>query len=258
MVFRPDSYNNTSNVNAQVAFDAGLRNYMLRVYNWMASGLLLTALVSYLVVNTSFGGLFYKILINSSGEVVKVAPTGLGFLAILSPLVFVMVMSFGINRLSTQTAQTLFWVFCGVMGISMANIFFIYTGGSVARTFVVAAGMFAGMSLWGYTTRKDLSGIGSFLMMGLFGLILAMVVNIFTQSSAMSMLISVIGVFIFTGLAATDTQRIRLSYENFYQYGGAEMAAKHSVYDALTLYLNFINLFQFLLQLMGVRQGSNN
>lgn len=257
MAFRPNSYNNTSqHVDAQVAFDAGLRSYMLRVYNWMASGLLLTALVSYLIANSSLGNLFYKI--GYVGGVVTTAPTTLGFIAILSPLAFILVMSFGINRLSTQAAQTLFWAFCAVMGISMANIFYVYTSGSITQTFLVAASMFAGMSLWGYTTKRDLTGLGSFLGMGLFGLIIAMVINIFMQSSGMSFLISLVGVVVFTGLAATDTQRIKLSYQTFYQYEGAEMAAKHSVFDALTLYLNFINLFQFLLQFMGVRTGSNN
>ncbi|EHD13741.1 hypothetical protein CIN_11000 [Commensalibacter intestini A911] len=256
MVFRPDSYNNTSSVNEQVAFDAGLRSYMLRVYNWMASGLLLTALVSYLVANTSLGNIFYHLVFVNG--VTRVSPTMLGFIAMLSPLAFVLVMSFGINRLSTQTAQTLFWALCAAMGISMASIFFVYTGESIARTFVVAASMFAGMSLWGYTTQRDLTGIGSFLGMGLFGLVIAMVVNMFVHSSGMSFLISLVGVVVFTGLAATDTQRIKLSYQSFYQYEGPEMAAKRSVYDALTLYLNFINLFQFLLQFMGVRSGNNN
>lgn len=257
MAFRPNSYNDTSqHVDAQVAFDAGLRSYMLRVYNWMASGLLLTALVSYLVANSSLGSLFYKI--GSVNGVVTTAPTTLGFIAILSPLAFILVMSFGINRLSTQTAQALFWAFCAVMGISMANIFFVYTSGSITQTFLVAASMFAGMSLWGYTTNRDLTRLGSFLGMGLFGLVIAMVINIFMHSSGMSFLISLVGVVVFTGLAATDTQRIKLSYQTFYQYEGAEMAAKHSVFDALTLYLNFINLFQFLLQFMGVRAGSDN
>ncbi|CAK7192729.1 Inner membrane protein YbhL [Commensalibacter sp. Nvir] len=258
MMFRPDSYNNTANVNEQIAFDQGLRSYMLRVYNWMASGLFLTALVSYLTVNTPMGNLFYHTVINDMGETVQTAaPTGLGFLAMLSPLAFVLVMSFGINRLSTQTAQTLFWLFCAVMGISMASIFHIYTGESIARTFFVAAGMFAGVSLWGYTTKRDLSGLGSFLFMGLFGLVIAMVVNIFLHSSAMAMLFNIVGVLVFTGLAATDTQRIKLSYQTFYQYEGPDMAIKRSVFDALTLYLNFINLFQFLLQFMGVRQNNN-
>ncbi|EUK19016.1 Bax inhibitor-1/YccA family protein [Commensalibacter papalotli (ex Servin-Garciduenas et al. 2014)] len=257
MAFRPNSYNDTSqHVDAQVAFDAGLRSYMLRVYNWMASGLLLTALVSYLVANSSLGSLFYKI--GSVNGVVTTAPTTLGFIAILSPLAFILVMSFGINRLSTQTAQALFWAFCAVMGISMANIFFVYTSGSITQTFLVAASMFAGMSLWGYTTNRDLTRLGSFLGMGLFGLVIAMVINIFMHSSGMSFLISLVGVVVFTGLAATDTQRIKLSYQTIYQYEGAEMAAKHSVFDALTLYLNFINLFQFLLQFMGVRAGSDN
>ncbi len=256
MVFRPDSYNNTANVNSQIAFDVGLRNYMLRIYNWMASGLLLTALVSYLVVNTSLGNIFYhKVVLGY--RVLGVSPTLLGYMAIFLPLVFVLVMSFGVNRLSTQAAQTLFWLFCAVMGVSMANIFYIYTGESIVRTFVVTAGMFAGMSLWGYITHKDLTGLSSFLAMGLFGLILAMVVNLFFQNSQMGLIINIIGVVIFTGLAASDTQRIKLSYQNLYQYEGNEVVVKASVYDALTMYLNFINLFQFMLQFMGIRQNDN-
>lgn len=256
MVFRPDSYNNTADVNPQAAYDVGLRNYMLRVYNWMASGLLLTALVSYLVVNTSLGNIFYHPVMMGY-RTIGLVPTFLGYIAIFSPLAFVLVMSFGINRLSTQAAQTLFWVFCGVMGISMANIFYVYTGESIVRTFVVTAGMFAGMSLWGYTTHKDLTAMGSFLAMGLFGLILAMVVNIFFHSSQMALVINVVGVIIFTGLAASDTQRIKLSYQSIYQYGGSDAAVKASVYAALNLYLNFINLFQFMLQFMGIRQNDN-
>lgn len=256
MVFRPDSYNNMTNVNAKVAYDAGLRNYMLRIYNWMASGLLLTALVSYLVVNTSLGDIFYHPVVMGY-RTIGITPTLLGYIAIFSPLVFVLVMSFGVNRLSTQAAQTLFWVFCGVMGVSMANIFYVYTGESIVRTFVVTAGMFAGMSLWGYSTHKDLTGIGSFLGMGLFGLVLAMVANIFFKSGQLGLIINIVGVIIFTGLAATDTQRIKLSYQNLYQYEGSDIVLKASVYDALSMYLNFINLFQFMLQFMGVRQNDN-
>jgi FtsH-binding integral membrane protein len=167
-------------------------------------------------------------------------------------------MSFGVNRLSRQAVQTLFWLFCGVMGASMANIFMIYTGVSVARVFLVTAGTFAATSLWGYATKTDLTRMGSFLMMGLFGLIIAGLVNMFMHSPALYFATSLIGVFLFIGLTAFDTQRIKATYLQFAQYEGPDEAAKRSVYDALALYLNFINLFQFLLQFMGVRNSGNN
>lgn len=258
MAFGSNSYNSSANINEQVAFDQGLRSYMLRVYNWMASGVALTGIVAYLVVSTSLGGLFYKFTPGGG-----MAVTGLGFIAMLSPLAFVMVMSLGVNRLSKQTVQTLFWVFCALMGVSMANIFYIYTASSITSTFFVVAAMFAGMSLYGYTTRRDLTGFGAILGMGIYGIFLAMLVSIvmgiFVPGSnfMLNLVINVLGVIIFTGLVATNTQSIKVSYIQFSQYMGVDEAAKRSVYDALSLYLNFINLFNFLLQLVGMRQGSN-
>ncbi|MDG6094677.1 Bax inhibitor-1/YccA family protein [Acetobacter sp. AN02] len=236
----------------QAALDTELRSYMLRVYNWMASGLLLTAIVAYAIANTSLRHIFFR----EDGYAIH--PTGLGLLAMIAPLGFVMVMSFGVNRLSRQAVQTLFWVFCAVMGASLSSIFFVYTDVSVARVFLVTAGTFAGTSLWGYVTKADLSRFGSFLMMGLIGLIVASIVNMFMHSAAMYFVISLVGVFLFIGLTAFDTQRIKMTYLQFAQYEGADEAAKRSVYDALNLYLNFINLFQFLLQFMGVRSSSND
>jgi len=259
MAFSPDfrSNSNTRPMGGVAGtVDVGLRAYMLRVYNWMASGLALTGIVALLVANTSLQTLFFHQYETGMGIVTR--PTGLGFLAIFSPIAFVLVMSFGINRLSRQAVQTLFWTFCAVMGISMANIFMVYTGTSIARVFFISAGMFASMSLWGYTTNRDLTRFGSFLTMGLFGLVIASLVNLLMHSTAIAFLCSIVGVFVFTGLAATDTQRIKLTYQQFAYYEGADGAAKRSVYDALTLYLNFINLFQFLLQFMGVRNNSNN
>lgn len=259
MAFGSNSYNSSANINEQVAFDQGLRSYMLRVYNWMASGVALTGIVAYLVVSTSLGGLFYKF---TPGGVITA--TGLGFIAMLSPLAFVMVMSLGVNRLSKQTVQTLFWVFCALMGVSMANIFYIYTASSITSTFFIVAAMFAGMSLYGYTTRRDLTGFGAILGMGIYGIFLAMLVSIVMNFFApgsnlfwLNLAINVLGVIIFTGLIATNTQSIKVSYIQFSQYMGVDEAAKRSVYDALSLYLNFINLFNFLLQLVGMRQGSN-
>lgn len=235
--------------------DAGLRAYMLRVFNWMTSGLLLTGIVAYAVANTSLREAFYHVVRSPYGYA-TLAPTGLGYLSMIAPLGFVLVLSFGVNRLSRQSAQALYWVFCAVMGASLANIFFVYTGASITRVFFISAGTFAAMSAWGYTTRTDLSRFGSFLVMGLIGVVLASVVNMFVHSSGLQFLVSIVGVLVFTGLTAYDTQRIKANYVQFAYAEGADGAAKRSVYDALALYLNFINLFMLLLQLTGNR--SNN
>lgn len=215
--------------------DQGLRAYMLKVYNYMTSGLALTGIVA---------------LFTASSEPMLQAIFGspLKWLVMLAPLGFVMFLSFGINKMKASTAQALFWVFAGVMGLSMASIFLQFTGTSIARVFFITAGTFAGMSLYGYTTKRDLSGMGSFLFMGLFGIIIAMVVNIFLQSSALHFVISVIGVLVFVGLTAYDTQRIKSIYSEF---DTAEVATKKAIHGALTLYLDFINLFIMLLQLFG-------
>ena len=238
------------------AVDAGLRAYMLRVYNWMASGLLLTGIVAYLVAsNPAVQALFWQVGRTASGAV-AVSPTLLGWAAMLSPLAFVLVLSFGINRLSRSTAQALFWVFCVAMGASLSNIFLRYTGASIATTFFVTAGMFAGISLYGYTTKADLTKLGTFMMMGLIGIIIASLVNMFIGSTALQFAISVIGVIVFVGLTAYDTQRIKADYLDHAYAEGPDEAGKRSVMDALGLYLNFVNLFQLLLQFMGVRQSS--
>ena len=237
------------------AMDAGLRAYMLRVYNWMASGLALTAITAYLIANTGLAELFFQVVRTPRGLATQ--PTILGFVAIFAPLAFVMVLSFGINRLSRSATQALFWVFCVAMGASMANIFVVYVGASVASTFLVTAGMFAAVSLYGYTTKADLTRMGGFLMMGLIGILIAGLVNAFIGSTALQFAISVIGVVVFTGLTAYDTQRIKADYVEYAYAEGSDEAAKRSVYDALGLYLNFVNLFQLLLQFMGVRNQSN-
>ena len=239
------------------AVDAGLRAYMLRVYNWMASGLLLTGIVALAVVTVpALQELFYTAAQTRSGRVVM-QPTILFWVAALSPLAFVLVLSFGYNRLSKGTAQALFWAFCVCMGASLSNLAFRYTGTSIASTFFITAGMYAGVSLFGYTTKADLTRMGSFLMMGLIGLIIAGIVNIFLASSALQFAISVIGVLVFLGLTAYDTQRIKADYLEHSYAEGTDEAGKRSVMDALGLYLNFINLFQFLLQLVGVRQSND-
>jgi hypothetical protein len=239
------------------ALDAGLRAYMLRVYNWMASGLLLTGIVALLIVTQpAITGLFYEAVRTASGRVVM-QPTILFWVAALSPLVFMLVLMFGVNRLSKGAIQALFWAFCVCMGASLSNLAFRYTGESIATTFFITAGMYAAVSLYGYTTKADLTKMGSFLIMGLIGILIAGVVNIFLASSALQFAISVIGVIVFLGLTAYDTQRIKADYVEYAYAEGTDEAGKRSALDALTLYLNFINLFQFLMQLLGVRQNND-
>jgi FtsH-binding integral membrane protein len=237
------------------AVDAGLRAYMLRVFNWMASGLLLTGIVA-LWIGTSpdAQALFWQVTRTASGAR-SISPTILGYVAMFSPIAFVLVLSFGINKLSKTSAQALFWLFCACMGASLSNIFLRYTGQSIASTFFVTAGMFAATSAYGYTTGRDLTKMGSFLIMGLIGIMLAGIVNIFLQSAMLQFVISAIGVLVFVGLTAFDTQRIKADYVAYAYAEGSEEAGKRSVMDALTMYLNFINLFQFLLQFLGVRNN---
>lgn len=237
----------------QAQLDEGLRSYMLRVYNWMASGLLMTGIVAYLISsNPDVAALFYQVVRGPRG--VSTVPTILGWIAMFAPLAFILVLSFGINRMSKTTAQALFWVFCAVMGASMSNIFAIYTGASIASTFFITAAMFGAVSLYGYTTKADLTRMGSFMMMGLIGIIIAGLVNMFLQSSALHFAISVIGVVVFVGLTAYDTQRIKADYLEYAYAEGTDEAGKRSVFDALGLYLNFVNIFQLLLQFVGVRR----
>ena len=220
-----------------VARDAGLRSYMLSVYNYMASGVLLTGIVALLFAN--------------SGMAAQVMATPLRWLIMLAPLGFVMVMSFGVNRLSTGTLQLLFWAFATAMGLSMSTIFLVYTGTSIAQTFFAVSAAFMGLSLYGYTTKKDLSGFGTFLIMGVVGLLVAMVINLFLKSPAMQMAISAIGVLLFAGLTAYDTQKIKSMYAHV---AGTDMMGKTVIMGALSLYLDFINMFTFLLSFMGDRR----
>ncbi|MBP2310922.1 Bax inhibitor-1/YccA family protein [Azospirillum soli] len=221
----------------RAVFDEGLRKHMLRVYNFMMLGLGLTGLVAFFVASTP-------------ALYVPIFTTPLKWVVMLAPLAFVMVLSWRFERMSASGLQGLFWAFCAVMGVSMASILLVFTGASVARVFFITAAMFAAMSLYGYTTKADLSKMGSFLMMGLIGIVIAGLVNIFVGSSALQFAISVIGVVIFTGLTAYDTQRIKEEYAEHY---GHETNTKLAVMGALSLYLNFINLFQMLMQLMGQR-----
>lgn len=217
-------------------FDAGLRTYMLSVYNYMASGVLLTGIVALLFARSGLA------------EEFLMGPGAVKYLIMFAPLAFVMVLSFGIARLSTATAQLLFWAFAAVMGLSLASVFLVYTGTSIAQTFFAVAAAFAGLSLWGYSTKRDLSGIGTFLIMGVVGLLVAMVINLFLQSGAMQMAISFLGVLLFAGLTAYDTQRIKSLYA---QVAGTDMMGKTVILGALSLYLDFVNMFVFLLQVMS-------
>jgi FtsH-binding integral membrane protein len=215
-------------------FDQGLRRHMLSIYNYMASGVLLTGLVALLTAST--------------GLALSFASGPLMWIVALSPLAIVFAMSFGAQRFSTSTLQALFWGFAVLMGLSLSTIFLVYTGGSIAATFFATAGAFAGLSLYGYTTQRDLSGFGSFLIMGVIGLIIASVINMFLQSAALMWAVSFLGVLIFAGLTAYDTQRLKAQYT---QVRGTEWAGKAVVLGALSLYLDFINMFLFLLRFMG-------
>ena len=224
----------------QLDVDVGLRDYMLRIYNYMASGLALTGIVAYVA---AMGG--------RDSFIAHIYHTPVMWLVILAPLGLVMLLSYGIGRLSAAAAQGLFWVYAGLMGLSLSTVFLVYTGESIARVFFITAGTFAAMSLYGYTTRRDLSQFGSFLFMGLIGIVIASLVNIFLASPGLSFVISVIGVLVFTGLTAYDTQTIK---EMYFEGDGYEIAGKKAVMGALRLYLDFVNLFMMLLQLFGVRR----
>ena len=234
---------NTATVGVpHAARDAGLRSYMLSVYNYMASGVLLTGIIALL-----FAPYAGEVLMSATAR----GMSGIGWLIILSPLAIVFAMSFGMNRMRTSTLQILFWAFAALMGLSMSTLFLAYTGVSIAQTFFATAAAYVGLSLYGYTTKRDLSAFGTFLIMGVVGILVAMLVNMFLQSSAMALAISAIGVLLFAGLTAYDTQRIKSMY--FYVQG-TEMAGKTVIMGALQLYLDFINMFQFLLMFMGNRR----
>jgi FtsH-binding integral membrane protein len=218
-------------------FDAGLRRHMLSIYNYMTSGVLLTGLVAMLFAQS---GMAAQLFVN--GGI-------LSWIVILAPLGFVLAMSFGANRFSKPALQAMFWGFAVTMGLSLSTVFLAYTGSSIAATFFATAGAFAGLSLFGYTTKKDLSAMGTFLVMGVIGLLIAMVVNMFLQSSGLELAISFLGVLIFAGLTAYDTQRLKREYAHL---RGTEWAGKAIVLGALSLYLDFINMFLFLLRFMGV------
>ena len=234
-----------------VVMDEGLRAYMLKVYNYMATGILLTGIIALLTFKMS-------VVTNDSGAIVGLTQignalylSGLKWVVMLAPLGVVFYMSFGIKKMSASKAQTTFWVFASLMGLSLSSILLIYTGLSVTRVFFICSATFGAMSIYGYTTKRDLTKLGSFLMMGLIGIIIASVVNIFLKSSMMYFVISILGVLIFVGLTAYDTQKIKNMYSSS---DTGELMGKKAVMGALKLYLDFINLFIMLLRLFGQRR----
>ena len=231
--------------------DEGLRAYMLKVYNYMATGVLLTGIIALLTFKMS-------VVTDASGSIVGLTQmgnaiylSGLKWLVMLAPLGIVFYMSFGINKMSAAKAQTVFWIFAALMGLSLSWILLVYTGVSVARVFFITSATFGAMSIYGYTTKRDLTKLGSFLMMGLIGIIIASLVNMFLKSSMMHFVISILGVLIFVGLTAYDTQKIKNMYA---ASDTGELMGKKAVMGALTLYLDFINLFIMLLRLFGQRR----
>ncbi|MCI5074937.1 Bax inhibitor-1/YccA family protein [Oricola sp.] len=227
------------------SIDVGLRAYMIRVYNLMAAGLAITGLAAW--------GAFQMAVsdgqLTQFGQLMFASP--LRWLVILAPLGLVFFLSFRINKMSVAAAQTTFWIYAGLVGLSLSTIFLVYTATSIVQTFFITATAFGSLSLWGYTTKRDLSGMGSFLFMGLVGIIIASLVNLFLGSSALQFAISVIGVLVFAGLTAYDTQQIK---EMYYEGDGEAVAGRKAIMGALRLYLDFINLFMFLLQFLGNRE----
>ena len=233
------------------AIDEGLRAYMLKVYNYMASGIFLTGIISLLLFKLS-------VVMASDGSITGLTEIGnalynssLMWIVMLAPLGVVIYMSFGIRKMSVTKAQGTFWVFAALMGASLSSIFLVYTGASITRVFFITAGTFGAMSIYGYTTKRDLTKLGSFLMMGLIGIIIASIVNMFMKSTMMYYVISILGVLIFVGLTAYDTQKIKNMY---LATDSGEIMGKKAIMGALTLYLDFINLFIMLLRLFGQRR----
>jgi uncharacterized protein len=233
----------------RATIDAGLRAYMIRVYNYMAAGVGLTGLVAWLTFSAAVVDTGSGLALTSFGQLIFQSP--LMWVLVLAPLGLVFAISFGINRLQPGTALMLFFVYAGLLGLSLASIFLIYTHGSIARVFFISAATFGALSLWGYTTQRDLTSMGSFMFMGLIGIIIASLVNIFLKSTGLDWAISIIGVIVFAGLTAWDTQRIKEMYS---AQDDGTVTGRKAVMGALSLYLDFINLFLMLLRLMGDRR----
>lgn len=239
---------NVAQTGSQAYVDQGLRQYMLKVYNYMAGGLCITALISYLIANTSAIKLFFTVAPNGA---VGMCMSGLSWLALLAP--FIMIFAFGwvLSRGTLAQVQGVYWGYAAVMGAALAPVFIAYTGTSITRIFLITAAMFGGMSLYGYTTRKDLTSMGSFMTMGLWGIIIAMIVNIFLKSPGLYYALSILSVVVFTGLTAYDTQKIRAIYA---ESDSGDMSSRKAISGALALYMDFINLFLALLRLFGDRR----
>jgi uncharacterized protein len=238
------SFNRAGTITDQAAFDVGLRAHMVRVYNYMASGLALSGIVAFALFNFSeLAALFFRV---QAGRVVGL--NVLGWVAIFAPLGLLLLVSFRAQSMSVGAVQAVYWAVTALMGVSLSLLLFRYTGASVARTFFVTAAAFGALSLYGYTTKRDLSAWGKFLFMGLIGLILAGLVNMFWPSGTMSFIISAVGVLIFSALIAYDTQRIK---EQYAEAWGTDVVEKVAVFGALSLYLDFVNLFQFLMSFLG-------
>ena len=245
--FNQRTYSKTAD---QAGIDEGLREYMLKVYNYMTTGLVLTGFIAYFFGKASVAAFTPNgVILTSLGQ--ALFNSGLSWIIMLAPLGFVFYLSARINKMSVSSAQITFWLFASIMGLSLASIFVQFTGTSIARVFFITAGTFAAMSLYGYTTKRDLTKLGGFLFMGLIGIIIASIVNIFVQSGPMAFIISIIGVLVFVGLTAYDTQTIK----NMYYAGDSDsVGSKKALMGALRLYLDFINLFILLLQLFGQRR----
>ena len=241
------AFNRPGTIADQASFNAGLRNHMVRVYNYMASGLALSGIVAFgLFSSVELASLFFEI---QAGRVVGL--NILGWIAIFAPLGLLMLTSFRAAQMSVGAVQAVYWAVTALMGVSLSLLLFTYTGASVARTFFVTAAAFGGLSLYGYTTKRDLTAVGKFLFMGVIGLILAGLVNMIWPSGTMSFVISAAGVLIFSGLIAYDTQKIK---ERFAGAWGTDAQEKVAIFSALSLYINFVNLFQFLMMFMGQRR----
>ena len=242
-----NAFNRAGTVADQATFDVGLRAHMIRVYNYMASGLALSGIVAFgLFSSPQLAGMFLQV---QAGQVVGL--TGLGWVATLAPLGLLLLVSFRAATMSVGSIQAVYWAVTALMGVSLSVLLFTYTGASVARTFFVTAAAFGALSLYGYTTKKDLTAMGKFLFMGVVGLILASIVNMIWPSGTMSFVISAAGVLIFSGLIAYDTQKIKDQYSEAY---GTDTAEKVAIFGALSLYLDFVNLFQFLMMFLGQRR----
>jgi uncharacterized protein len=231
---------------AAADIDVGLRKHMLKIYNYMASGLLLSGIVAIVVANTGLQDVFFQV-----GQNGKLGYTGLGFVAMLAPIGIILAMSFGAARMGSSTLQGLYWGLVATMGIGFAVLLKVYTGDSVARVFFITSAAFGALSLFGYTTKRSLSGMGTFLFMGLIGIVIASIVNIFLGSSMMQFIISCIGLVVFSGLIAFDTQRLKNEY---LEIRGTDLEDRSAIMGAVSLYLNFVNLFQILLSFLGNRE----